>query len=103
MNEAPDDVRYIVNDLNLLCNILADIAEQKDVVPSVRVVLSTCLERAIVSWRFETLYNLSLPLTSCDLRFSRILFTISRSLLLPPTLREIGSGPRSSSPPKTRS
>lgn len=51
VNEAPDDVKYIVNDLNLLGNILADIAKQKDVVPSVRVVLKTCLERTTVSWR----------------------------------------------------
>jgi len=48
MKEAPDDVNYILSDLHLIRNILADIAEQKDMVPSVQVVLSTCLERAAI-------------------------------------------------------
>ncbi|KAK4158896.1 hypothetical protein QBC43DRAFT_363022 [Cladorrhinum sp. PSN259] len=46
VKDAPDDVSYILNDLQLVRNILVDIAEQKDMVPSVQVVLSTCLDRA---------------------------------------------------------
>jgi hypothetical protein len=48
MKEAPDDVTYILNDLQLVRNILHDIAKQRDVVPSVQMVLLTCLERAAV-------------------------------------------------------
>jgi hypothetical protein len=48
MKEAPDDVNYILSDLQLVRNILVDIAKQQDVVPSVQLVLSTCLDRAAV-------------------------------------------------------
>jgi hypothetical protein len=48
MKEAPDDVTYILNDLQLVRDILHDIAKQRDVVPSVQMVLLTCLERAAV-------------------------------------------------------
>jgi len=45
MRDAPDDVSYIINDLLLVRNILLDIGEQKDMVASVQLVLSTCLDR----------------------------------------------------------
>ncbi|RYP15611.1 hypothetical protein DL765_005590 [Monosporascus sp. GIB2] len=48
MRDAPAEVKYILHDLDLVGNILRDISNQKDLVPSVSLALSGCMGRVSV-------------------------------------------------------
>ncbi|RYP62973.1 hypothetical protein DL771_009500 [Monosporascus sp. 5C6A] len=48
MRDAPGEVKYILHDLDLVGSILHDISNQKDLVPSVSLALSSCMGRVSV-------------------------------------------------------